>query len=145
MCTLFAKDSCESWAADIWKGQGRSWRPMKLICKFERYTYKETKSLMLEIATIISHSVLFFLSWMGRIELTLWGQMGGGELKDFSVVWLRFYKKNILWGHVFWASTSKSSVTEVAAYFPVLSISMFVIYFRGVKRLSIMTGDFAAR
>lgn len=31
-------------------------------------------------------------------ELTLWGQMGGGELKDFSGVGLRFYKKNTLWG-----------------------------------------------
>lgn len=29
-------------------------------------------------------------------ELTLWGQMGGGELKVFSSVGLRFYKKNTL-------------------------------------------------
>lgn len=65
--------------------------------------------------------------------------MGGGELKD-SAIWLRFYKQNTLWGHVFRGrtSTSKSSVTEVAAYFWVLSITIFAVYLQGVKWFSFM-------
>lgn len=44
-----------------------------------------------------SHAHRHTVSW-NMPELTLWGQMGGGELKDFSGVGLRFYKKNTLWG-----------------------------------------------
>lgn len=100
---------------------------------------------MLKISALISQNVVCPLP-ESTPELTLWGQMGGGELKDFSGVWPRFYRKNTLSGTCFqWrASPSKSLVTEVAAYFLVLTISIFAIYFRGVKRLAINKQVFAA-
>ena len=81
---------------------------------------------------------LFFPCLKSSKLLTLWGQMGGGELKDFSGVWLRFYKKNTLSDTCFqWrTSPSKSLATEVTAYFLVLAISIFEIYFWGVKQFS---------
>lgn len=80
-----------------------------------------------------------FLRLKSNNLLTLWGQMGGGELKDFSGVWLGFYKKNTLSGTCFQWRTfpSKSSVTEAEAYFLPPAISISAIHFRGVKQLSL--------
>lgn len=53
-----------------------------------------------KISAIIQQNVVCPLP-ESKLDLTLWGQMGGGELKDFSGVWLRFYKKNTLSGTCF--------------------------------------------
>lgn len=106
-----------------------------------QYNFKcDIKSKTKQIITCFKHLQLFHIDvvcfFAGRkLGLTLWGQMGGGELNDFSGVWFGFYKKNTLSGTCFlWrASLSKSLVTVGAAYFLIRAISICAIYFSGVK------------
>lgn len=75
------------------------------VARREKYMFQkdrvEEKLVMLRVELICksqtpsrTHTDTHFPETMP--ELTLWGQMGGGELKDFSSVGLRFYKKNTL-------------------------------------------------
>lgn len=70
---------------------------------------------------------MFFLAKCKQ-RLTLWGQMGGGELKDFSSVWPAFYKKNTLWGACFQGEGIHQQIfsDRSRSLFPGPSISIFL-------------------